>query len=197
MLTSVWNPKLYIQIDRCQIHVNSGLILTNNLVAWRSQCSRSCACLQRHIGQSYLSSSSSSRVCLFASTELPFSFFFLFFLNDLCFLAKWICQPFPPLYWIIIKEPIERHEETSLWSNPVTLPLSYSGCQGNAPSQFPCINCRCISYFWLHPTCTSITTLPTTFFLYYECKLIFGFEIKLQVCFVGFLSPPWLTPVYF
>lgn len=72
-LTFIWNPKLYIQIDRCQIHVNSVLILANNLVAWRSQCSSSCACLQGHIGQSYLSS---SRVCLFASTGLPFSWFF-------------------------------------------------------------------------------------------------------------------------
>lgn len=72
-LTFIWNPKLYIQIDRCQIHVISVLILANNLVAWRSQCSSSCACLQGHIGQSYLSS---SRVCLFASTGLPFSCFF-------------------------------------------------------------------------------------------------------------------------
>lgn len=103
---------------------------------------------------------------------------FLVFWDDLCFSVKWICQPFPPLYWIIIKEPIEKCEETSFWSNPVTLPLSYSGCQGNAPSQFPCINCRCISYFWLHPTCISITTLPTTFFFVLWMQADFWFSNK-------------------
>lgn len=145
----MWNRRLSIQIDRCQIPVNSGV---HDLRAWGIHRKRfRVEVILRHVhdtgGHTELSILSHQSICLFGSNRIvPF----LIFLDDLYFFSEMdLSTIFSPLHWVIIKEPIERRRsrETSLRSNWVTLPLSKSIAKETLHRSFPALTVDALAIF--------------------------------------------------